>query len=55
MEEMITFVDYFYTMNVLIKAISNRKLIIGLFLALAVFAGVQAFLLSTKTFEQTGV
>jgi hypothetical protein len=41
-------------MNVLIKAISNRKLIIGLFLALAVFAGVQAFILSNKTFEQTG-
>jgi hypothetical protein len=41
-------------MNVLIKAISNRKLIIGLFLALAVFAGMQAYILSNKNFEQTG-
>jgi len=51
---MITFVCNFYYMNVLIKAISNRKLIIGLFLALAVFAGAQAYILSNKTFEQTG-
>lgn len=41
-------------MNVLIKAISNRKIIIGLFLAFAVFAGVQAFILSNKTYEKTG-
>jgi hypothetical protein len=41
-------------MNALIKAISNRKLIIGLFLVLAIFAGVQAFILSNKTYEKTG-
>jgi hypothetical protein len=41
-------------MNVLIKAISNRKLIIGLFIMLAIFAGVQAYILSNKTSEQTG-
>ena len=51
---MITFVCYIYFMNALIKALSNRKIIIGLFLAFAVFAGVQAFILSNKTFEQTG-
>jgi len=51
---MITFVCYIYFMNALIKALSNRKIIIGLFLAFAVFAGVQAFILSNKTYEKTG-
>jgi len=42
-------------MKVLIKVISNRKIIIGLFLLLSVFASFQAQLLSKKSFEETGV
>jgi hypothetical protein len=42
-------------MNGLIKIILNRKtIIIGLFLLLSIFAGLQAFILSNKTYEQTG-
>jgi len=41
-------------MNRLIKIISKRKIIISLFLLLAIFASFQAFLLSEKTFKETG-
>jgi hypothetical protein len=41
-------------MNRLIKIISNRKIIISLFLLLAIFASFQAYLLSEKTFKETG-
>ena len=41
-------------MKVLTKIISNRKIIIGLFLLLSLFAAFQAYFLSQKSFEQTG-